>query len=227
MSDGAIIFKGNFEKELEKFRKQLANYTEGLKGSKVTIQNRTAEILADLYRHFLRQGIEPNQSKITVAYKGGEEPPLSGLADYVTVLYARPGPRIQNRDSKGRYETGFSDQAIVTFTKEFASIALLHDRGYAVNITPERRRAIMRQALENAPKSFFLDDGFSSQGVWIIPARPHAHILGSPEAERILYAVAERIIANKKLPKFSHGRPPRIPIDEIIAREIPLDSIQI
>lgn len=193
---GKIIFKGDLKKEMNRFAGNLAIWSNKLRSSEAAVQNRSAEIIAAIYRKKLRRGIGTELSPVTKIITG-DHPPLSGLADHVIVKRA----------------TGQGGPAVVTFEKGWAKIALLLDRGYGVEATPAmiaRLRLTIMDATGRAPEAIF-EEGFGSAGFWIIPSRPHIHLLNGPDMHAMLDKVARFMMKTGRLPNLSSDRPESVP----------------
>lgn len=150
-----------FKREIRRAMLVLARMATSAAKSAPAVQNRMANIVADAYVFFLRKGVEPENSKLTMAIHG-TQPPLSSLADHIVVR-----------------ESSNDKAAIVTFQPGWGKIAVLHDRGYAMQVTERQRRALFAMAMANGYRAEdFLDDGYGNNSeVWIVPPRPHLHML--------------------------------------------------
>jgi hypothetical protein len=162
--------------QLKEFDQALEKYAEGVGHAAPVIQNRLANLCADLYMRFLRKGVGQENTSLTSAVRGGTTPPLAGLADHVVVEYA------------SIEETGdgqFIEPALIKFdSDEWARIALLHDRGYAIVPTKNQRKYLFAAAQANgySPSYIFENDmGAGGSGFWLVPARPHVWYLSSED----------------------------------------------
>ena len=209
---GNITITGNYMEEIGKFTGTLGLVALSLAQAPPHIQNVAADVIADLYRGFLRKGVGDNLARLTKILTG-DHPPLSGLADHVIVIKA---------SSRGE-----GKPAVVTFEPEWMKIAFLHDRGYAIKPT-DRQKALIGAAIAiTGSKDTVLEDGMGSGGsdIWLIPARPHIFFLRGSVIDSALRIVATSILSGKGIPDISSSRPAspawRPPIS------IPFDSIQV
>ena len=209
---GNITITGDFKKEMGRFSGTLGLVALELNKAPPHIQNMAAEIIAELYRGFLRKGVGDELSRLAKIL-GGDRPALSGLADHVIVIRAR--------------SRGEGMPAVVTFQKEWMKIAFLHDRGYAMRPTPKQKSLIGAAIMKAGSKDDVLEDGMGSGGseIWLVPARPHIHFLRGSMLDNVLKRVAVSILSGKGVPNIKTSRPVSIPWKPVVS--IPLDSIQL
>lgn len=181
--------QGDWDKEFKRFIGRLGGLSTSWRRMPPHVQNEAAHIMADIYRMRIRQGIDPENSMLTqIVY--GIHPPLSGLADYIMVVEAGTQTR-----GKSTYP-GRTKPALVTWHPDWAEIAFMHDRGYAFVPTPQQKAFLFARALDVVgSKDNFLEEGNNNNGVWLIPARPHAHFLNDDVMDRMLMNVAKAKVA--------------------------------
>jgi hypothetical protein len=203
-ANSTFTIEGDWDSQFKQFIGRLGGLSTSWRRASVTVQNRAARIIALLYKEFIRQGIEPENSALTQILTG-VHPPLSGLADYIIVVES-------NAERGQSTYPGRPKPALVTWHPDWATIAFLHDRGYSFIPTQQQRDALFNAAAKIAGgKKHFLEEGFSTQGIWIIPARPHAHFLRSPEMDRVLKVVAIDVIKAEENLSSRDRRPPNEP----------------
>jgi hypothetical protein len=203
MPGSQYAIEGNWKQEFARFIGRLGGLATSWRRMPIDVQNQAAHIIAELYRMFIREGIEPENSALTQVLTG-IHPPLSGLADYIIV--------VESGDSRatGAYP-GRPKPALVTWHPDWTVIAFLHDRGYAFVPSPQQREALFKRAEGIAGSTdHFLEEGFSTQGIWEVPARPHAWYIRSPEMDRLLEVVAMAHLAGKPF-NVKSTRPPNVP----------------
>ena len=178
------------QKSFRRFSGMLAGWSNRLRALEPVVQNQAAEIVAAIYRKKLRRGVGDALSPITRILVG-DRPPLAKLADHVVV----------------RRSTAGGAPAIVTFEKGWARIAFLLDHGYYFQPTPDQVRAlhaaIAAATGKPASQTLTLDSG----GVWVIPARPHIHLLNGAEMHSMLNKLARFVVARGRLPDLSSASP--------------------
>lgn len=231
---GPIVMKTkDFDAALVAFSKRLEDISKELVDAAPRIQDIAAAVIADLYRAFLRRGVGDELQPITkILHELGDHPPLSTLADHVIIeqsstvsvrAHTRGGGKVSVRAHKR------GQPAMVLFEKtdkDWNAIAVMHDRGFAIQPTDLQRKALIARALlKSGEFRAFLDgEGFESQGIWLIPARPHAHFLEKQSLDQELATVARAIIGGK-VPDLKTSRPSRIDYRPPINLQI--DTIQI
>jgi hypothetical protein len=192
---------GDWRKEWGRFIGRLGGLSNAWRRCTHDVQDAAAMIMAAMYQAFIREGIDPENSVLTQIIHG-VHPPLSGLADYIVVIKAGRTGGVRNRRP-----------TVITWHKDWATIAFLHDRGYAFVPTEQQKNHLFHQASDIAGgKEHFLSEGFGTQGIWLVPARPHAHFLTSERMGKVLGLVAEAVIRGKFDPKsISSQRPANVP----------------
>lgn len=204
---GVLDLGGTWRKDFARFTGAIGNMSRRWITMAPHIQDQAAEIVADLYREYIRRGISPENTVLTKILSG-VHPPLAGLADHIVVIKAGARGLAHGFGHPGRVKP-----AVVTWDQKWMKVAFMHDVGYAIHVTPEQRNAIFAAAerISGVPRGdSFLTDGFSSQGIWLVPARHHSDYLKSPEHERTLGLVAQALLMGK-VPSLKTSRPPSEP----------------
>lgn len=190
--------KKGFDRDMRAMRQQLVRITSELKRAEPHIQNTAAEVILDLYKMFLRQGVGEELTKFTKAlHELGDHPPLSTLADHVIME-----PSVKGRPAAIAFEN--------TGGKDWGVIAVMHDRGYVIQADAKLRAALVAMiTLKYGRTDAVLDDNTSQGGLWIVPARPHLHFFDKNSLDEKLAKVAQAIFAGK-VPNLKTERPPRV-----------------
>jgi hypothetical protein len=159
-----------FKREIKRALLFLERMGKSAAKSAPDVQNRMANIVADAYVFFLRLGVEPENTKLTMAIHG-MQPPLSSLADHVVVR-----------------ESSSDKPAIVTFEPGWGKIAVIHNLGYAMQVTEQQRKALFAMATANGYKvEDFINEGWgNNSGIWTVPARPHLHMLSADASKHTI-----------------------------------------
>ncbi len=202
-----ILVDPGFQKGLNDFRLDLARLAREWRDLDRRVQDTAAQVIADLYKAFLRDGVGADLTPMTQILKGGSMPPLASLSNHVIVIKSRSG-----------------SPAFVTFEDDWDTIALMHDRGYAIIPTPRQRQSLINIAndLFGTPAWLTEDTG----GVWLVPARPHLKFLSSPELDQILGRIGQAMATGKKLPNLKTRRPQPEPYTFKL-NHVSIDTIQI
>lgn len=183
---GPFVSTSDFESGINRFWSAISQLQRKLKEGTPHIQNVAARTIAQVYKNRLRMGVGDKLSPLTNALRGGDiHPPLARLAKYVTVV-----------NGSG------TKPAKVTFKKGWGKRAFLLHHGYTMDVTahPNIRRRMLYFAEQATGKSAssFLDFGGTAP-VWIVPPRPHIHMLDDPIMSRIMAEVALYIAAGRRL----------------------------
>lgn len=202
-----FIVDPGFQKGLNDFRDDLIRIAKAWQRLEPRVQDTAAEIIAELYKAFLRAGVGPGLSPLTQILKGGNMPPIATLADHVIVVKSQRGV-----------------PAVVTFERDWDKIALMQDRGYAIIPTARQREALLNVANDLFGSPSWLTD--TNGGVWLVPARPHLNFFSSGKLDPLLGRVGQAIATGKRLPNFKTKRPQPEPYTFNL-QHISIDTIQI
>lgn len=175
---------GKILRSFQSFAAQLSVLTNRIRGSDPFVQNKTAYVVAQIYRNRLRAGVGEPLSPLSRALTG-EHRPLSTLADHVIVKPARRG-----------------HPATVTFEKGWSRKAWMLENGYAVNAWayPLLRAQILHIAMIRAGAT---DLGQiiqqSNGGHWFTPPRPHIHLLNDSISDKLMAMYARHVAFGEPL----------------------------
>lgn len=202
-----ILVDPAFKKGLDDFRNDLIRLTKAWQNLETNVQDTAAEIIGELYKAFLRNGVGPELSPMTQILNGGNMPPLATLADHVIIVKSRRGT-----------------PAFVTFERDWDKIAVMQDRGYAIIPSVRQREALINVANDLFGSPQWMTD--STGGVWLVPSRPHLKFFQSGQLDPLLGKVGQAIATGKKLPSFKTQRPQPEPYSFRL-NHVSIDTIQI
>ena len=191
-TDGAFLAMPDMVTGLMRFYGLLSVLTNKIRNSEGKVQNKVANLVAQIYRNRLRQGVGEKLAPLTEALTKPHKP-LSTLADHVIVK-----------------EATFNGPAVVTFEKTYAKIAWLLENGYWMNIRdfPNVKYHLFEKAKAAAGASHILqilDRPGTSTLIWEVPARPHIHFLNDAVTKQVMRDVANNVTFGTPLsPTVSH-----------------------
>jgi hypothetical protein len=197
----------SFKRGLNDFNNQLIRLVKSWETLEPSVQDTAAEIIAELYKAFLRAGVGQELSPLTQILNEGNMPPLAGLADHVICMKSKQGT-----------------PAYVKYEGDWNNIALMQDRGYAIIPSARQRESLITIANDLYGNANWITD--SAGSAWVVPGRPHLRFFAAEKLDRLLGQVAEALMTGRKLPNFKTQRPQ--PEKYSFNREmISIDSIQI
>ncbi|KKL73183.1 hypothetical protein LCGC14_2077480, partial [marine sediment metagenome] len=153
-----------------------------------------AQKVADMVRNYLATGGDgtfEGLSFMTKTIYGFDPPPLKRLARHIIVEIPK-----QRRNVKGQFQSGFHP-AVITVEKGWERIAFTLDRGAIIIPTPKQRAMLFARVHEAYGKQLPENQGRSSGGVWVMPARPWSHLFASSDIPKIFQDVAETVFSGK------------------------------